>query len=205
MNYGVWGHFGPEWPIDGFIRQPARKLKPGRPVFRSENAENMPRGRKQRTGAGQRVAGTKKPPCREVHLCLTPNHGAQGETRTPTGLPPLRPERSASTNSATWAPVLSVPPVRGIAGVCGAITSGTGAKSSGWPRWCQPARPTIWIFSAAASAARRGETRRPDACYAPGQVLVSARARRSVPRRRFGRQDVMAQKKDEPGLKLIAK
>src|SRR5579884_3953763 len=51
-----------------------------------------------RLGCSRRAACSARSPC-----------GAEGETRTPTGSRPLRPERSASANSATSARAIRSP------------------------------------------------------------------------------------------------
>ena len=68
-----------------------------------------------RTSPSSRSAGLPKPACgrqgRQAQDRIRwGNNGAEGGTRTHTGLRPLRPERSASANSATSALLTSVIP-----------------------------------------------------------------------------------------------
>jgi hypothetical protein len=56
------------------------------------------------------VTGKGKPRHLAAVLVSRSSDGAEGGTRTPTGEPPLRPERSASTSSATSAAAFLVDP-----------------------------------------------------------------------------------------------
>ena len=86
----------------GGLRTPAEgrgKAVPNRTVSSRSDGE--------RRLAKRRGVGSKsKKPWRLGHGSHLQATGAEGETRTPTGEPPLRPERSASTSSATSAAVM---------------------------------------------------------------------------------------------------
>ena len=94
---GTWRRLTAEWPAVCLSRRSDRSTSR---VRFSPGVGPMP----------TLVTGKEEPRHLAAVLVSQNSDGAEGGTRTPTGEPPLRPERSASTSSATSAAAFLVDP-----------------------------------------------------------------------------------------------